>query len=392
MGTHELKGDRGYQEDRVIALTLRGGERFIGCYDGHCGELCAQYCKDHLHETLQAQPTFGDDATVGEAFRQTFQLVNTNFIAGDAESADPEHGGSGTTAVVVVQRGASLHYAHVGDSRAVRPPRTLSAPSAPPTPSAPSTPHAPHAAPHTLCRCSSRGGRRSHPSLVRRPRRSPSTTSPKTMRSRSVSPLRAASAAWSDVPASAAAQCRAPPAPRPPPPSASSGRLQAAQHSQGEGPPRHSGLPPRACACRAVRLCACRQGLFRPRDRTRPEELPRMRALHRRRPLQGEHAARRAPPLRPRARHTRRGVTRARAGRPLRRARERRGEPPTLQPRLQPLRWAPQPHALQAAPPPRAAGCTPTRCMLQPHALQPAPPLALARCGMCSPSRRRARS
>ena len=122
MGTHELKGDRGYQEDRVIALTLRGGERFIGCYDGHCGELCAQYCKDHLHETLQAQPTFGDDATVGEAFRQTFQLVNTNFIAGDAESADPEHGGSGTTAVVVVQRGASLHYAHVGDSRAVRPP------------------------------------------------------------------------------------------------------------------------------------------------------------------------------------------------------------------------------------------------------------------------------
>ena len=72
--------------------------------------------------------------------------------------------------------------------------------SAPPTPSAPSTPHARHAAPHTLSRCSSRGGRRSHPSLVRRPRRSPSTTSPKTMRSRSVSPLRAASAAWSDVP------------------------------------------------------------------------------------------------------------------------------------------------------------------------------------------------
>ena len=139
MGTHELKGDRGYQEDRVIALTLRGGERFIGCYDGHCGELCAQYCKDHLHETLQAQPTFGDDATVGEAFRQTFQLVNTNFIAGDAESADPEHGGSGTTAVVVVQRGASLHYAHVGDSRAVRPP----APSPrPPHPLHP--PHPPH--------------------------------------------------------------------------------------------------------------------------------------------------------------------------------------------------------------------------------------------------------
>ena len=95
MGTHELKGDRGYQEDRVIALTLRGGERFIGCYDGHCGELCAQYCKDHLHETLQAQPTFGDDATVGEAFRQTFQLVNTNFIAGDAESRrNPEAAGA----------------------------------------------------------------------------------------------------------------------------------------------------------------------------------------------------------------------------------------------------------------------------------------------------------
>jgi hypothetical protein len=29
MGTHALKGDRGYQEDRVTALTLRGGERFV---------------------------------------------------------------------------------------------------------------------------------------------------------------------------------------------------------------------------------------------------------------------------------------------------------------------------------------------------------------------------
>ena len=43
MGTHALKGDRGYQEDRVIALTLRGSaarsmgrrpERFVGATRG----------------------------------------------------------------------------------------------------------------------------------------------------------------------------------------------------------------------------------------------------------------------------------------------------------------------------------------------------------------------
>ena len=56
-------------DSEATAFGLPGGERLIGCYDGHCGELCAQYCKDRLHETLQAQPTFGDDATVGEALQ-----------------------------------------------------------------------------------------------------------------------------------------------------------------------------------------------------------------------------------------------------------------------------------------------------------------------------------
>ena len=97
----------------MIALTLRGGERLVACYDGHCGELCAQYCKEHLHETLQAQPGFGSDGTVGEALEQTFRLVNSSFIAGDAQSADPEHGGSGTAAVAVRARSGARARARV---------------------------------------------------------------------------------------------------------------------------------------------------------------------------------------------------------------------------------------------------------------------------------------
>ena len=94
MGTHELKGDRGYQEDRVQACVLAGGERFVACYDGHCGEVCAEYCKVELHGVLEKLPGFGADATTGEALAQAFVQTNDQFVAKDPETADPEHGGA----------------------------------------------------------------------------------------------------------------------------------------------------------------------------------------------------------------------------------------------------------------------------------------------------------
>ena len=49
IGTYELKGDRGYMEDRAVALRLPAGELYAAVFDGHCGEGCPEYCKNELH-------------------------------------------------------------------------------------------------------------------------------------------------------------------------------------------------------------------------------------------------------------------------------------------------------------------------------------------------------
>ena len=66
MGTYELKGDRGYMEDRVIVTKLETGDLFAGVYDGHCGERCAQKAKDELHQLMVSYPEY-KQGKVGEA-------------------------------------------------------------------------------------------------------------------------------------------------------------------------------------------------------------------------------------------------------------------------------------------------------------------------------------
>jgi serine/threonine protein phosphatase PrpC len=126
MGTAELKGDRGYMEDRCLVTRLPSGDLFSGVYDGHCGEKCAQFAKDELHALMYKswQKGFTDgpsahhagSAPVGPgdlpaALRFAFHKVSEDFCA--TGSTD------GTTAVVSVIVGDTLHIASVGDSRAV---------------------------------------------------------------------------------------------------------------------------------------------------------------------------------------------------------------------------------------------------------------------------------
>ena len=375
-------------------LAHPGGERLVACYDGHCGELCAQYCKDHLHETLQDQPTFGNDATVGEALRHRAPTPRPQTSDSRAQTPDPDPTPSPTPAPTrgptpnptpalrppptthhppTTRRGVSAdlpaheHELHRRGCRVGRPRAwrlghhrcgrraagrlaalcargrlACGAPSAPSTPSAPSAPSprpcrtlrtltAPSPRPcHTSSHLAAPSPRPPHPMQVlfsgggAQPPFAGATAKAltndhKPEDAEEQKRITAAGGKHSmvrDVPAVAAPECT-PPAP----PQGGTRRLQAAQHSQGERPahhrPPHHHLEP-ASLCRR----ACRQGLLRPSHRTRRQELPGLRALHRRRTLQDGHAARRAPPLRSRARHARRGVARARARGSLRRARE----------------------------------------------------------------------
>ncbi|KOO30174.1 hypothetical protein Ctob_007387, partial [Chrysochromulina tobinii] len=110
MGTYEMKGDRGYMEDRLNVRRLPTGDLFAGVYDGHCGEKCAEWANTKLHLTLMETPEFvaGD---IGEGLRQSFHITNDEYMATGGED--------GTTACALVIRGNTLHVANAGDSRAV---------------------------------------------------------------------------------------------------------------------------------------------------------------------------------------------------------------------------------------------------------------------------------
>ena len=109
IGSYELKGDRGYMEDRVSMCRLPSGELYAGVYDGHCGQGAAEFAKHRLHGILLAQPNFASD--LGRALHDTFMDTNAAFCS----EADDE---SGTTAVVAVLRGNQLVVSNAGDSRA----------------------------------------------------------------------------------------------------------------------------------------------------------------------------------------------------------------------------------------------------------------------------------
>ncbi|KAL1522561.1 hypothetical protein AB1Y20_017546 [Prymnesium parvum] len=111
MGTASLKGDRGNQEDRVVASRLSQGDRCCAVFDGHYGEQCAEYCHAQLLVQLQRSPywfAFNDKAALKAAFAQTH-----------AQFLKESNSQSGTTATVVLIRGRTLQVASVGNSRAV---------------------------------------------------------------------------------------------------------------------------------------------------------------------------------------------------------------------------------------------------------------------------------
>jgi protein phosphatase 2C family protein 2/3 len=100
-------------EDRVLATRLNSGDLFMGVYDGHCGEGCPEYCKQHWQQAMVALPEFGAGDT-GAALKKVYHKINDDFAIAAAQDDI-----SGTTAVCAVVRGDTLTVSNVGDSRAV---------------------------------------------------------------------------------------------------------------------------------------------------------------------------------------------------------------------------------------------------------------------------------
>ncbi|CAG9114693.1 unnamed protein product [Plutella xylostella] len=116
------KNTRRVMEDRHVEIgnleALFGIETteptsFYAVYDGHAGSAAAVYCAAHLHQYLVESPHFKTD--LRHALRDAFLRTDGEFVS----KSNQERANGGSTAVVIVVRGKTLHAAWAGDSQAL---------------------------------------------------------------------------------------------------------------------------------------------------------------------------------------------------------------------------------------------------------------------------------
>jgi len=116
-GAAHTIGRRGYMEDRFVAEINFGAaetkQSLFGVFDGHGGELAAQYCTDNIPVHIRASKVLQTDpaATLTQAFERTDQDFCT---LASAEFLD-----DGSTAVVALIRDNVVYCANAGDSRCI---------------------------------------------------------------------------------------------------------------------------------------------------------------------------------------------------------------------------------------------------------------------------------
>lgn len=101
-------GRRPYMEDAVcLKIADQGKVLFCGIYDGHSGEMAAQYARDNLHKFFFKALSAGSSQPT--AFVKAFDQTSNNL----------RHQDSGTTALAFYIRGNAVAWANAGDSRLV---------------------------------------------------------------------------------------------------------------------------------------------------------------------------------------------------------------------------------------------------------------------------------
>jgi serine/threonine protein phosphatase PrpC len=122
VGSFTDRGDREYQEDRFAISQKRPFA--VGVYDGHCGSYVSERLADEKNGLIQ---TIVNDSKSGSGIlppRASRSAARALFEAYDAQMrsqtpVDRDGDYAGSTACVLIRRGASVALYNVGDSRAV---------------------------------------------------------------------------------------------------------------------------------------------------------------------------------------------------------------------------------------------------------------------------------
>ena len=114
MGVALEKGNRGAMEDRATAVRLPLADlRFVGVYDGHCGDGCAEFVAQHF-------PSFVwdlEELHAGHA-KQALAKALENAHAAWLKEARPSDE-SGATATVALHTRGTLYVASLGNCQCV---------------------------------------------------------------------------------------------------------------------------------------------------------------------------------------------------------------------------------------------------------------------------------
>lgn len=112
---------RKVNQDRYFADTRAGVIVLADGMGGHnSGELAAQIAVDGVSSRLMQRAAAGsdkarnDDLPIASLLTQALDEANADIFT---RGQDAEHKGMGTTAIAALLNGATLHAAHVGDSR-----------------------------------------------------------------------------------------------------------------------------------------------------------------------------------------------------------------------------------------------------------------------------------
>ncbi|RLN13312.1 putative protein phosphatase 2C 56 [Panicum miliaceum] len=99
----------------AVKLTKVDGQpvNLFGVFDGHGGNLAAEYLKDNLFNNLMKQPDFLTDTKL--AISRAFLETDGDIL----ETISSSFRDDGSTALAAVLIGKCLYVANVGDSRAV---------------------------------------------------------------------------------------------------------------------------------------------------------------------------------------------------------------------------------------------------------------------------------
>jgi len=99
----------------VLNIKTKNDEKYsyFGVFDGHAGAACSEFLKDTLHKYIIAQKNLFDGFE--HNISKTFKVVDELF----KETALTQRDRSGSCALTMFFNKGQVHFANVGDSRAI---------------------------------------------------------------------------------------------------------------------------------------------------------------------------------------------------------------------------------------------------------------------------------